>query len=207
MYIFLDYDGTLSLTDEKTYSMHYFKLLSEYSKLPFEKLLNCVFEATDFLIRKPDGINNNLNRFFKIIEGNFDLSKDEWEKLFLSFYSSNFENVKEIIKINEKLVKAVKNSNHKLVFASNPVFPEIAVKKRIEMIGMDMNDFHYISTMENSYFTKPHKEYFDNVLNEIKVDPSNCIMIGDTDFDKASEKAGINFFHVDEEEKWMSFFK
>nr|WP_176759908.1 HAD hydrolase-like protein [Geotoga petraea] len=56
--------------------------------------------------------------------------------------------------------------------------------------------------MENSNTTKPHKEYFENILKELKITPEEAIIIGDTDFDKAAEKVGIKFIHVEEVDKW-----
>jgi FMN phosphatase YigB (HAD superfamily) len=81
------------------------------------------------------------------------------------------------------------------------------VEKRIEMIDMKPEDFVYISDMENSMTTKPHKEYFENILKELDISPEEAIIIGDTDFDKAAEKVGIKFIHVDDIEEWKKIIE
>jgi FMN phosphatase YigB (HAD superfamily) len=72
---------------------------------------------------------------------------------------------------------------------------------------MKPEDFVYISYMENSYTTKPHKGYFENILKELNISPEKTIIIGDTDFDKAAEKVGIRFIHVENVEKWKELIK
>ena len=60
--------------------------------------------------------------------------------------------------------------------------------------------------MENSHFAKPNPKFFKEILNSLNLDPKNCVMIGDSDFDKASELVNIKFIHINETEEWEKYF-
>lgn len=207
MYIFLDYDGTLNLTDERTYAKTYYGALFNYTKLDPKMYLDAINFSVEKIIKENDTSKNNFDKFLDHMENYTNKDRNEWKEKFLDFYENGFDEVKKAMQPNEELIKAVKNSNHKLIFASNPLFPKVCVEKRIEMVGMNLGDFTYISDMENSYTTKPHKEYFENILNELDINPDDAIIIGDTDFDKAAEKVGIKFIHVDNKEDWVKIIK
>lgn len=202
MYIFLDYDGTLNLTDERTYAKTYYGALFDYTGLDPEMYLDAINFSVEKIIKENDTSKNNFEKFLTHMEKFTNKDRKEWKEKFLDFYQNGFDAVKEAVKPNEELINTLKNSDHNLIFASNPLFPKICVEKRIEMIDMKPEDFVYISHMENSNTTKPHKEYFENILKELKITPEEAIIIGDTDFDKAAEKVGIKFIHVEEVDKW-----
>jgi phosphoglycolate phosphatase-like HAD superfamily hydrolase len=44
-------------------------------------------------------------------------------------------------------------------------------------------------------------------LKELDISPEEAIIIGDTDFDKAAEKVGIKFIHVDDIEEWKKIIE
>jgi HAD superfamily hydrolase (TIGR01549 family) len=154
------------------------------------------------LIKKNDEETNNLDYYLKIMAEKSGKNEKYWYDLFINFYENEFPKLNRIIKPNDELLEFIKKSKHQLIFASNPVFPKIAVEKRLNFIDMTFNDFEYVSYMENSHYCKPNPKFFIEIINKLKIDPKECIMIGDTAFDEASEKAGIKFIHVDEKDKW-----
>jgi FMN phosphatase YigB (HAD superfamily) len=201
IYIFFDYDGTLIKNEEKEFQKYYFSSFLNYTGLD-KSIINIVLECTVELIKKDNNDKNNLEYYMDLMERKTGKDSKYWYNTFLDFYNNEFPKLKEIIKPNEKLINKIKNSNHKFVFASNPVFPEVAVKHRIEFINLNPNDFIYVSTMENSHYCKPNPKYFIEIINKLDIKPEDCLMIGDTEFDMASIKAGIKFIHVSEERKW-----
>nr|WP_277601265.1 HAD hydrolase-like protein [Marinitoga sp. 38H-ov] len=199
--MFLDYDGTLIKNDEDEFQKYYFSSFLKYSKLE-KKIIDIVLECTIELIKKDDDKITNLEYFMNLMEEKTGKDSMYWYNIFLDFYNTEFPKLKSIIKPNDKLINKIKYSNHKFIFASNPLFPEIAVKHRIEFINLKTNDFIYISTMENSHYCKPNENYFNEIIYKLNIKPEDCLMIGDTDFDRECIKAGINFIHVSEENIW-----
>lgn len=60
--------------------------------------------------------------------------------------------------------------------------------------GLDPNDFSYI-TYENSHYCKTNSLYFKEIVEWIKVSPSNCLLVSnDTNEDEAATFIGIKFF-------------
>lgn len=206
MYIFLDYDGTLLKTPEEEFQKIYFKTFLDYIDIKDNEIITHILNATKELIMKNDKEKNNLDFYLESLEQKTGKNKNYWYTTFFDYYENAFPNLKKFVEPNFKLIDKIKNTNNKLIFASNPVFPEVAVKHRIGFIDMSIEDFYYISYMENSHFCKPNPNYFKEILENLNINPNECVMIGDTDFDKASLKAGINFIHVSEEEKWEKLF-
>ncbi|SHF07563.1 Phosphoglycolate phosphatase, HAD superfamily [Marinitoga hydrogenitolerans DSM 16785] len=204
MYIFLDYDGTLIKNKEEDFQKYYFYSFLNYTNIKDKKIIDIILECTKELIKKNDRKENNLDFYMNLLAKKTGKSQEYWYNTFFDFYEKEFPNLKNIIIPNKKLINKIKKSNHNFIFASNPVFPEIAINHRINFINLDLNDFIYISTMENSYFCKPNPNYFLDILKKLKIKPADCIMIGDTDFDRASLKVGIDFIHISEEDKWES---
>lgn len=196
MYIFVDYDGTLVKNSEEKFMKTYFSILSRKVKLPVEKIFNLVMDSIYEITKIEDPSKNLFERFLESISKKTGKSKDYWYNIFLDFYKNEFDELRKIIKVNKKLTNFIKNSNYKFIFASNPLFPEIAVKKRIDFANLSPENFFYIATMENSHYAKPNPKFFAEILEKIGVAADKCLMIGDTENDKASEKVGIKFINV-----------
>lgn len=196
MYIFVDYDGTLVKNSEEKFMKTYFSILSRKVKLPIEKIFNLVMDSIYEITKIEDPSKNLFERFLESISKKTGKSKDYWYNIFLDFYKNEFDELRNIINVNEKLTNFIKNSNYKFIFASNPLFPEIAVKKRIDFANLSPENFFYIATMENSHYAKPNPKFFAEILEKIGVAADKCLMIGDTENDKASEKVGIKFINV-----------
>lgn len=208
MYIFLDYDGTLTKTEENQYTMYFFKKFFEYHNIDFNKNIKLMLHTLEYVIKNDDITISNYDKYLNKLGEDSDKSREYWEKQFNIYYNEGYDEIKTIINPNEELIELLKkNKNNKLIFASNPLIPEICVHKRINFINMKKEDYIYISTMENSTSTKPNPHYFKNILRVLNAQADECVMIGDSDNDRACTKVGIDFIHVDETEKWKELLK
>jgi len=206
VYIFLDYDGTLVEERSEEFYKLYFKLLSKKSKLPFEKIYNLVMESVNETLENDNENITLFEKFLEIISHKSSIGKNYWIEFFMDFYQNEFNEIKKVTIPKDNIIKKIKNTDHQLIFASNPLFPKIAVEKRISFAGLSPNNFIYISHMENSHFAKLNPKFFKEILNSLNLDPKNCVMIGDSDFDKASELVNIKFIHINETEEWEKYF-
>ncbi|WP_233119508.1 HAD-IA family hydrolase [Thermosipho affectus] len=206
MYIFVDYDGTLIKNDEREFMKEYFNLLSDFSKIDSKKLIALVMESINEILSNLDTSRNLFERFLDEISKKSNRSRKYWKDLFFEFYDEKFLNLKKIIRKNQFLVDLIKNTNNKVIFASNPLFPKVAVEKRIEFVDLNPGDFFYITSMENAHYAKPDPRFFEEIIQTLSISPKDCVMIGDSENDKACEKVGIKFIHVDEKEKIKKAF-
>ncbi len=203
MKIFVDYDGTLIKTKEEDFTKLYFSSLARWSKIDISFLSNIILKVTKDLILNQQGEDNIYIQFMKKLVKNSDKKMEEWEKIFTEYYEKEFIKLKNHIIVNTLLAEKLKKSKNKIIFASNPLFPEIAVKRRLEFANMKFEDFEFVAMMENSRWLKPNPLFFTDIIKKIKGKPEECVMIGDTDFDKSCEKVGIKFIHVENEEEWL----
>ncbi len=193
--LLLDLDGTLLLSDEKEFYARYFKLLGNYMKELVEPttLIKTVERAIDSITINGGG-KNNYERFFDELEKNFgDLAK-RLEERFVEFYEGPFDLLREITSPNHELIDKMRKFDGLLVLATNPLFPEVAIRKRAEWAGIGWDEFSLATVMENSHYLKPQREYFLEIADKIGVKPEDCRMVGnDPVLDGASEKVGMKF--------------
>ena len=95
------------------------------------------------------------------------------------------------------MIKSLHDAGYRLIIATNPVFPRHAALERLSWTGADLSLFEYITGYENSRATKPTLTFYKNLLTDLKLEPSEVIMVGnDTRDDMSAEAAGIDTFLV-----------
>ena len=94
-------------------------------------------------------------------------------------------------------VKEAKNRGLGTFLATNPVFPCCATMNRIRWAGLDADDFGLITTYEDYSCCKPNIEYFRTVLDELSLDPAECLMVGnDVEEDLVVRDLGVKTYLV-----------
>ena len=121
-------------------------------------------------------------------------------KAFDQFYIDHFDEVKASAKyqpLARPLIKELKSKGYTLVLATNPLFPKVATNKRIAWADLDISDFEIITTFDNASYTKPKLAYYQSILNQLRKEPSECMMIGnDAHEDMIASQLGIKTYLV-----------
>ncbi|AKI96929.1 HAD family hydrolase [Kosmotoga pacifica] len=211
-YLF-DLDGTLTRNSDEEFIRLYFRLIAKHTgnvELT-NRIKSAVFIAIETISRNTDG-RNNFDRFMENFAMKMGSGTPEyWTDFFMDFYNTTYDELRNFVAPRNEVIetlKKLKSQGHRIVLATNPVFPSIAIEKRIRWIGLNPSDFHYITTMENSYNLKPSAEYYKRILEEINCVPENSIMIGnDPILDGACGKVGIQFIDVSSIEKIIDDMK
>ena len=95
----------------------------------------------------------------------------------------------------KRILEVAAKQKRELVIATNPVFPEIAIRQRLQWAGIGHLPFRLITTYENMHFCKPHLEYYSEILKKLNRLPGDCLMIGnDAREDLAANGVGISTF-------------
>lgn len=203
-YIFFDLDGTLLPMDQDYFVKVYFTELSKRFaselKLESEQLIKYVWKSTNSMI-KNDGSIPNYQAFWQTFAKLYGKGILKYIKDFDNFYVNEFNECKIAVKYNPNVpeaIKTLKNKGYTLIAATNPLFPSIAIKNRIRWAGVNPDDFELITTYENSSTCKPNPKYFTEIMEKIKAEPEECMMVGnDVDEDILStEKVNIESFLV-----------
>lgn len=199
--ILFDLDGTLLPMDFDKFMQLYFYEIGNYFKdtVEPELLAKYILASTEVVVKEKNGLSNRdkfMNKFLEFTKGDIDF----FEKGFYDFYTTTFKNVKSStypsVEMRES-VDLLKEKGYNVVIATNPLFPMVANEERIKWANFTSEEFLYVSCFEDSYYTKPHVEYYEGVLNKINKRPENCIMVGnDYSDDLAAQKLGIETYLI-----------
>ncbi len=190
---FFDLDGTLLGMDQDKFLAVYFNSIKEFVS-KYNHDYKVFFYYLDLGIKamlNNDGTKTNEEAFKEVVKPYKDMML-MLEEYYTNYFSSN----KVATYTNpyaKKIIDKIKENGQDIIIATNPLFPEIATRERLTWSGLNPNDFKYITTYENSSFTKPKKEYFDEILNKFNLKASDIIYIGN-DVDDDYGIIGYNYF-------------
>ena len=215
--ILFDLGGTLLPMDQDQFTTSYFKLLA--AKLaPYgykaNELVGNLWAGTAAMV-KNDGSRSNEKAFWAEFSRLYGEKALEDMPLFEEFYGVDFQRAKQFCGFNPQAgetVRQLKDQGHRVVLATNPIFPSIATNLRIRWVGLEPEDFELITTYENSTYCKPNPLYYQEVLDKIGCQAADCLMVGnDVTEDGAAGKTGMDVFLltdclINREEKDISAF-
>ena len=205
--LLFDLDGTLLHFDPemfiKTYlvaaSKHFIDLIPDPQKF-IKELLN----STEIMETSDNADTTSLEDFWHDFCPKFDADCNEIYKRFFDFYSTKFEVIKPLITEmdgSNELLKMIKSTypDVKLILATNPVFPFIAVEKRMKWGNISQEHFDLITHAENSHFCKGNSKYWFEILEKINGKPEETLVIGnDGHRDMGAKEYGFDTFLIEE---------
>lgn len=201
--VLFDLDGTLLSFDKVNFTKKYINCLVNYI-VPFgyesKKIVDTIFAGTNSM-KSNIGNKTNEEIFWEIFESVYGKKALEDKKIFEEFYNNSFDNINDEDRKNLEVVNAVKtlkDKGYKLIVASNPVFPLVAQKKRIKWAGLNPDDFDFITSYETMHFSKPSLKYYQEILEIVKAESEDCIMVGnDVTEDMIAKELGMKVFLID----------
>ena len=203
--VFFDLDGTLLSIKDEEFVKLYFKLITT-------KMINYGFEvealiknlwAGNKLMYNNDGSKTNEEVFwdyFKLAYGDDIInSKEEFDK----FYTNEFKQINQCIKdnkISKEIVKYVKENKLLCILSTNPLFPRDCTLTRMSFNDLYEDDFDYITSYENSNYTKPNPMYFQVLLDKFNLKPEEVILFGNNEYEDAwcAYQLGIKTYLINE---------
>ena len=209
--VLFDLDGTLLPIDMKEFIDTYVELMTGFLKsndLNPDDIVPSIWKATGAM-EVNDGLITNEELFWKVLMEDL-ASKNEmydekfkrrFQKLLDKFYKGDFQMIRYMVRPSQSCHDAVtmlKEKGYRVVLATKPMFPEIAVNERLSWLGFSVKDFDYVSSYENSCYTKPNRKYYEHILKIIDKDPGDCLMVGnDVKEDMYAAELGIDVFLIE----------
>ena len=198
--VLFDLDGTLLPMDQDAFIRSYFgRMAQKLAPHGYEPkaLQQAIFAGMDAMF-KNDGSCTNEDAFWRVFCGIFGERALEDKPLFEDFYRNEFQLVRESCGFFPEaapLVRALKAKGLSVVLATNPLFPAVATHSRVRWAGMEPEDFDYITTYENSAFSKPNPKYYEEIAGKLGLDPARCLMVGnDAQEDMVASTLGMRVF-------------
>jgi FMN phosphatase YigB (HAD superfamily) len=118
----------------------------------------------------------------------------------MDFYTHDFNQLETIIEQNPQALTFLESAiagGYSLVIATQPVFPDIAIRQRLRWAGLENIRFKLITDIAIMRSCKPHASYFRQILEILDIEPDACLMIGDDPVnDMASTEVGIANYYI-----------
>lgn len=182
--ILFDLDGTLLPMDYDTFLRGYLGLLAEHvAPLGYEKkaLVATMWQGVAAMTAN-DGTRTNCEAFWQVFAGVFGEKCYDHIPVFDAFYSADFNKARAFtVPAPEKAREAVRLAREKaerVVLATSPLFPRVAVRSRLAWAGLSLEDFDLVTEYENSGTCKPNPAYYLEICKKLGLDPTKCLMIG-----------------------------
>ena len=198
--VLFDLDGTLLPMDQDVFVHSYLSgLAAKMAPLGYEpkRLVESIWGGTVAMV-KNDGKRTNEAVFWEYFQGVFGENARKDEPVFEEFYRNEFQAVRKSCGFSEEAAKVIgylKAQGATVILATNPLFPAIATQSRVRWAGLNPEDFAFITTYENSSFCKPNLDYYREILAKMKLDPADCIMVGnDVGEDMIARELGMQVF-------------
>ncbi|MEA4924690.1 MAG: HAD family hydrolase [Syntrophomonadaceae bacterium] len=203
--ILFDLDGTLLDIDMNFFLTKYFGEMSKMAAISGccdpGQLVTQILESTEVMI----GDLNPRTRNEEVFMGHFfsRLKTDEirMRAFFDDFYCTGFPRLQEYCRPFQgipQMMKKVFKEGYKVVIATNSVFPQKAIQTRLDWAGVGNFPYELLTCYENMHYCKPHLQYYQEIADNLGVEPAACLMVGnDTNEDLAAGKIGMKTFLVE----------
>ena len=198
--VLFDLDGTLLPINDKVFEKLYFGGLVEHLKdlISAQDLIELIWACIQETVLDISD-KTNEEAFFEAMAKRVDAQKLETMKQrFMHFYATDFDRVRHAVVPSPTLKEAIhklKDKGYRCVIATNPLFPRLAIEKRIEWTGIERHHFDYVSSFEDNHFCKPQVKFYQEILDHIHAQADECLMVGnDATEDMIARTLGIQTF-------------
>jgi len=203
--VLFDLDGTLLQMDAEEFVREYLKEISAATAALVEPeyFARALLASTNVMIRSRMQKKTNADVFWLDFRRRIGEATDDIKPLLDDFYANRFKNLSRVAKANDKAYQAVQKSldlGLRIVLATNPVFPESAIRDRMDWAGVGEFPWDLVTSYENMHYCKPHPEYYLEIASRLKVRPQNCLMVGnemENDIKPAAAVQMSTFFITD----------
>ncbi len=196
--ILFDLDGTLLPMDMDVFSKGYLDTLADEMKQHgYEKqtLLPAMWRGVASMV-KNDGAKTNHDAFWDTFAEILGQKVYGDIPHFDAFYGGRFNEAVKYTSPTANAKKAVEYARacaDKVILATNPMFPTVAVESRLKWTGLAYEDFDYATDYMNSHYCKPNPKYFAEIAEKFSLDPKNCLMIGNNAQEDAKASMALGF--------------
>lgn len=203
-YMLFDLDGTLLPMDTDHFLEQYVRQITpHFAHLVEPKMFSRQLLASSYAtIGNPAAELTNQEKFIADFFPKIGREPEELMPLFEQFYRDHFSKLNKYTSpspLARELVELALQNGHKIVLATNPIFPKEAVWQRMTWAGVADLPWHLVTSYENTHFCKPNPNYFVELLSQLSAEPKDCLHFGnDLDEDMAAAQLGIPVVIVDD---------
>lgn len=195
--VLFDLDGTLLPIDTGAFMEEYLKEIAAAVAPVTEpnRFLEGLLSSTRAMLvdRNPELTNEQV--FWAHFRPLFKDCMEELEPVIEDFYATKFSRLKRAVSTSphaRRAVQAAVDRDMRIVLATNPVFPEIAIRERMDWAGVGDLPWELVTSYEEMHFCKPHPEYYREIAERLQLQPRECLVVGnDATEDLAAAVTGM----------------
>ena len=198
-----DLDGTLLGVDTASFIAGYLRRLGEWMAEVVNpgELTSHLWTSTMAMVESIDPATTNADVFWADFPGRTGRPREFWEPRFERFYREEYPRLRPPGLNGEAdaraAVEAALDRGLQLVLATNPLFPEQAIRERMRWAGVLDYPWTLVTTFDNMHACKPRPEYYREVLQRLGRRPEECLMVGnDTEEDGVATRVGMHLYLV-----------
>ncbi|HSF71114.1 MAG TPA: HAD family hydrolase [Methylotenera sp.] len=185
--VLLDMDNTLLVNPDIIFAKAFLEQFDQHMKqqLQVEQASVGFRQAIQRMSQARDGSESNialiLRTLCEFMQRDTETIQAAWE----SFYAEKYPTLREYISTvagASDLIQKLVADGFQVVIATNPIYPETAIKQRMVWANLPTDDNLYtlITHAENMHSAKPNPAYFAEILKYIGVEPHEALMVGDS---------------------------
>lgn len=182
--ILFDLDDTLLENNMERFLKMYFGLLTPHvaALAPPDQFMPALLAATRAMVENANPTLTNQQVFIADFFPRVGRTADEMMPAFDDFYATQFGKLRsQTRRLPEAraTVQAAFDAGYDVVIATNPLFPETAVRQRMEWADVADFPFKLVTSYEVMHSSKPHARYYREIAGRIGRRPEECVMVGD----------------------------
>jgi FMN phosphatase YigB (HAD superfamily) len=203
--LLLDLDNTLVGNDMEEFIPTYLNRLGAYmaDMVPSDLFITELLQGTRAMMENLDPAVSLERVFAETFYPSLGLPESVVRSQIGDFYTTVFPTLQTLTTYRpeaEQLVQSVLEAGIEVVIATSPLFPRTAIEERLAWAGVPAERYNYalITSYEYSHFSKPHLEYYAEILGRLGRPAHQTAMIGnDPENDIApAQSMGMSVFHV-----------
>lgn len=205
--VLLDLDDTLLHNPTSVFLQAYLELANKHfqSIWSIDSISDTLRNAVRMMMFGDRNIyQTNLNVLLESLEGLINVERKIIYDAFQSFYANEYLDVRNCtspVEIAPRLIDTLKKRGYAIVIATNPIYPEEAIRMRLNWANLpdDLSTYAFVTTADNMHFAKPNPSYYAEILGRVGIEPDEAIMVGN-DFNndiKPAKTVGLHTRHLD----------
>lgn len=202
--VLLDLDNTLLHNPDVAFASRFVQLWNDFFAAQgisdaATYLRESIQQATNEQIHT-QSINTQL---IHLIQRAHAVSEENCAQLITEFYATEYDKLRPCIqpvKGAVPLIHELERLNLAVVIATNPIYPEAAILKRLEWAGLphETDAYAFVTSSDNMHYAKPDPAYYAEIVARVGVEPDEALIIGDSnknDIEPARE-IGLRTYRV-----------
>lgn len=182
----VDLDGTLLPMDTsqfmQAYAKHAAKCLSAWGLgLEQQELVETLWRSMGALLQPREGEENNEQVFWRAFAQMSGVPRGTAEPYLNRYYLSNFAEMQvycDFQPLVYDLLGELRRKGFDIVIATNPLFPRVALEKRMTWAGLQDEEIRLVTDWSVSHAAKPQQAYYLEILQTLGLPRKRCLMIG-----------------------------